>query len=245
MVAVLFRTIRRVLAVSLVLVAAPHAVFAGGATLPPLLPREMLFVKPAPMQAFRLSPDGRVVSYLAPDAAGVQQLWVRNVNRGDVRRLTDLPQPGVASYVWAENNRIMCYERSAAAGPQLIGLELATGRERTLIAIDGARFGNFIGRASAPDELLVTIRLPKAAEDDVYRLHVTTGTLELDTKNPGGVPGKQFFADGSLRVRAAQRMTAGWQRRGAGARCPVGALAVVDDRQLHLQPGGRSLRRHR
>ena len=208
MVARLFRTIRRVLLVSLILFAAAGTIFAGGAKLPPLVPREMLFVKPAPMQAFRLSPDGHFVSYLAPDDAGVQQLWVRDIERGIVRPLTALPEPGVRSYVWAENSRVICYERSAASGSQLIGLELATGRERTLIAIDGAGFGNFAGRASAPDELLVTIRLPEAAEDDVYRLNVTTGTLELDTKNPGGVPGNQFFADGSLRVRAAQRMTA-------------------------------------
>ena len=179
------------------------------AGLPPLIPRESLFTKPAAMQAFGLSPDGRLVSYLAADEAGVQQLWIRDVERNEARRLTSVPPPGVRSYFWAENCRIVCYERaSGSSSTHLIGLDITTAEERPFVAVESAQFGNLMARPSVPDELLLTIRLPKTPENDVYRLNVTTGTLVLDTKNPGGVEGNRFFADRSLRVRAAQRMTA-------------------------------------
>ncbi len=188
----------------LVVAAAPER----RADLPTLIPRELLFPKPAATQAFSLSPDGRFVSYLAPDDAGVQQLWLRDVAQNSARRLTSAPPPGVSSHVWAENNRTICYERVSDGVNSVIGLDVATAGERKLVAIEGARFGNFTARASVPDELLLTIRRADAREDDVYRLNLATGSLVLDTKNPGGVSGRDFVADGALRVRAAQRVTA-------------------------------------
>jgi dipeptidyl aminopeptidase/acylaminoacyl peptidase len=176
------------------------------AELPPLIPREALFPKPAAMQSLRLSPDGRALSYLGADAAGVQQLWVRDLDRGTTRRLTDVPSPGVRSYEWAQTSRIICYERRDDAGPRLVAIDLATGRERTVVAIDGAEFGNLVTRPGVPDDLLLSLRVPGASEDDVYRLNLATGALALDTKNPGGVPANGFHADHTLKVRAAQRM---------------------------------------
>jgi dipeptidyl aminopeptidase/acylaminoacyl peptidase len=176
------------------------------AELPALIPRDALFPKPAAMQAIRLSPDGRLISYLAPDAGGVQQLWVRSVETGAVRKLTAVSPPGIASYEWAQSNRFVCYERRQASGQQLVAFELATRRERTVVAIDGAEFGNIVTRPDVPDGMLFTVRTRGAREDDVYRLDVATGALTLDTTNPGGVPGNWFYADARLKVRAALRV---------------------------------------
>ncbi len=186
----------------LTLIAAPliHA------ELPPLIPRETLFPKPSAMQAVRLSPDGGLLSYLAPDAAGTPQLWLRDLDRNTTRQLTAVALPGVASYLWAENGRVVCYEHREAGVQRLVALDLESGKERTLIGIDGAAWGGPVTRPAAPDELLVSIRQPKASEHDVYRVNLLTGEVVLDTKNPGGVADNRFFADRTLCVRAVQRM---------------------------------------
>ncbi len=178
------------------------------AELPPLIPREALFPKPAAMQALRLSPDGRWLSYLSADDAGTPQVWIRDLDQATSRQLTQTASPGVTSYFWTDDSRILCYELRQGAGARLVGLELASGIERPLIAIDGATFANFGKSPRVPDELLVSMRLPNTQEDDVYRLNLITGTLVLDTKNPGRVPGNQFFADRTLVVRAVQCTTA-------------------------------------
>jgi dipeptidyl aminopeptidase/acylaminoacyl peptidase len=179
------------------------------AELPPLIPREALVPKPSAMRSIRLSPDGRLMSYLGADSAGVQQLWVRDVDRGTVRKLTDVPAPGVTSYEWAQNSRIVCYERRDGSGQKLVAFELATGRERTVVAIDGAELGNIVSCPGVPDVMLLTVKMRGAKEDDVYRLDVATGLLALDTKNPGGVPGNWFYADAALKVRAVARVRDG------------------------------------
>jgi dipeptidyl aminopeptidase/acylaminoacyl peptidase len=179
------------------------------AELPPLIPREALVPRPSVMQSLRLSPDGRFISYLGPDAAGVKQLWVRDVDRGTTRQLTDVPSPGVTSYEWAQSSRFVCYERRDGSGQKLIAFELATGRERTVVAIDGAEFGNITTRPAVPNELLLTVKVRGANEEDVYRLDLAAGVVELDTKNPGRVPGNWFYADAALDVRAAVRVRDG------------------------------------
>jgi hypothetical protein len=176
------------------------------AELPRLIPREALVPKPSVMQSMRLSPDGRLISYLGADSAGVQQLWVRDVDRGTVRKLTNVPSPGVTSYEWAQSSHIVCYERRDDSGQKLVAFELATGRERTVVAIDGAEFGNIMTRPVVPGELLLTVKTAGATEEDVYRLDLATGALALDTKNPGRVPGNWFYADAALKVRAVARV---------------------------------------
>jgi dipeptidyl aminopeptidase/acylaminoacyl peptidase len=178
------------------------------AELPPLIPREVFFPVPAAMQAPRLSPNGRWLSYLAEDSKSAVQLWLRDLDRPTARQLTRIPPPGIKSYIWAENNRIICYEQRHSAGSRLIGLDFAAGTEQPLITIEGATFGNLVTRPGIPDEMLVSLRQPGATEDDVYRLNVITGAFVLDTKNPGGVRGDGYIADSTLRVRAVRRNTA-------------------------------------
>jgi dipeptidyl aminopeptidase/acylaminoacyl peptidase len=157
------------------------------------------------MQSVRLSPDGRHLSFLGPDASGSTQLWIRLVDaEASARALTRVPAPGVRSYVWAENNRLIAYEHRLNNGWGLTGIELDSGRERPLVAMEGATFGNVMTRPGVPDEMLLSLRPPGAKEDDIYRLNVTTGALVLDTKNPGGIAGNAFFADHVLQVRAVQ-----------------------------------------
>ncbi|MFB3903187.1 MAG: alpha/beta fold hydrolase [Acidobacteriota bacterium] len=189
-----------------ILLAIVSAVSVAHAELPPLIPRDVLFPKPAAMQSLGLSPDGRWLSYIAADDAGTPQVWIRDLDGAGSRRLTKAPAPGVASYLWAENG-LVCYELRKNTGSRLIGVEIASGKERILFAVDGATFMSPVARPAAPDELLLSARLPNTQEDDVYRINLITGTAVLDTKNPGRVPGYQFFADRALVVRAAQRTT--------------------------------------
>lgn len=48
-----------------------------GAQLPPLIPRAILFGNPAKTDP-QISPDGKYLSYLAPDEKNVLQIWVRS-----------------------------------------------------------------------------------------------------------------------------------------------------------------------
>jgi dipeptidyl aminopeptidase/acylaminoacyl peptidase len=178
------------------------------AELPPLIPRDKLIPKPAARQALRLSPDGRLLSYVAADAGGTSQLWLQDPEGGTPRQLTRAPAPGVGWYVWAESENLLCYEQKQAAGSRLVAVEVGSGRERELIGIEGARIESPIVRRGVPHAILVSVTLPGASEADVYRVDLGTGERVLDTKNPGEVSPHRFTADEALVVRAARRNTA-------------------------------------
>ena len=52
---------------------------AARAELPTLIPREVLFGNPVQTSP-RISPDGKRLSYLAPDKNNVLQVWVQTVH---------------------------------------------------------------------------------------------------------------------------------------------------------------------
>src|SRR5207244_2015692 len=65
------------------------ALLAGPARaeLPRLIPRKALFGNPV-KAAPRISPDGKRLSFLAPDDNDVLQVWVQTIGKDDARQVT-------------------------------------------------------------------------------------------------------------------------------------------------------------
>jgi dipeptidyl aminopeptidase/acylaminoacyl peptidase len=199
--------VRCPLPVALALAAVAVTPAALRAELPPLIPRDELILRPPARQGLRLSPDGRTLSYVAADAGGTPQLWLQDPEGGTLRQLTHAPSPGVGWYIWAESGHRLCYEQRQTTRSRLVGVETGSGEERVLIGVEGARIESPMARHGVPNAILVSVRLPGASEEDVYRVDLSTGQHVLDTKNPGGVAPHRFVADGTLDVRAVHRTT--------------------------------------
>jgi len=69
-----------------------------GAQLPPLIPRKVLFGNPTRANPL-ISPDGKHLSYLAPDKNDVLQVWVQTVGKDDARQVTADKKRGIRSYL--------------------------------------------------------------------------------------------------------------------------------------------------
>ncbi len=60
-----------------------------------MIPRALLFGNPV-RDAPSLSPDGEKLAWVAPDAKGVMQVWVRTLQgKDDTRTVTNEPKRGV------------------------------------------------------------------------------------------------------------------------------------------------------
>jgi hypothetical protein len=73
------------------------AAVAAFAELPPLIPRDVLFGNPE-RTAPRLSPDGKHLAWLAPDAKNVLQVWVKTIGADDARMVTADKKRGIRQY---------------------------------------------------------------------------------------------------------------------------------------------------
>jgi dipeptidyl aminopeptidase/acylaminoacyl peptidase len=179
---------------------------ASRADLPPLIPRDLLFGNPERTSP-ALSPDGKRMAWLAPDTNNVLQVWVQTIGVEDSRIVTADKRRGIRQYLWAEDNRTLLYLQDSDGDENfhIYGVDLDSGNVRDFTPIQGVRAMPLDTHADFPNEVLVMLNLRNRALFDVYRLHLDTGALGLDTENPGDVSG--WVADAKFRVRLAQVTT--------------------------------------
>ena len=179
------------------------------AELPPLIPRQLLFGTPMESKTdAQISPDGRRLSYTAPDG-GVFSIWVRTLGKQDDRLVTRENKRSIYEYYWQPDSEHVLYlqDQNGDENVHLYQVNIHTQRKRDLTPFKGvqAQFAKL--NPNYPSKMLVALNLEDRSRHDVYRLNLKDGALELDTRNPGDVT--EWIADNRLQVRAAQATTPG------------------------------------
>jgi dipeptidyl aminopeptidase/acylaminoacyl peptidase len=172
------------------------------AQLPPLIPRDILFGNPERIEP-KISPDGKYLAYRAPDQNDVLQVWVRTMGQQDDKKLTADPKRGIRFYGWTYDGEHLMYGQDAEGDENWhqYTVNLTSGIVRDLTPFPGIQ-ARFVAAAPyVPYEVLVALNLKDRRTHDVYRIDLRTGTVALDTENPGSVIG--WTADHQLKVRAA------------------------------------------
>ncbi|MBM4072375.1 MAG: S9 family peptidase [Planctomycetes bacterium] len=175
---------------------------AAHAELPPLIPRSVLFGNPVKSSP-QISPDGRLLAYIAPDDKNVLQVWVRTIGKKDDRKLTADKKRGIRTYFWTYDGDRLVYlqDNDGDENYHLYDVNLKTNTVRDLTPHPGVRAQNVDVDPKHPQEILVGLNLNDRSKFDVHRINLTTGAMELDTKNPGNVV--SWTADADFKIRAA------------------------------------------
>jgi dipeptidyl aminopeptidase/acylaminoacyl peptidase len=187
-----------------VLLLAP--LLAARAAEPPLIPREVLFGNPTRASP-EVSPDGKHLSYLAPDDKNVLQVWVRSVGKDDARRVTDDKKRGIRIHLWAyaPNTLLYLQDHEGDENFHVYAVDVLTAKTRDLTPFEKVR-AQLVGLdRHHPNELLVALNKRDPRLFDVYRVDLASGDAKLDTENPGDVLGWEHDPD--FRVRVAQAAT--------------------------------------
>ncbi len=173
---------------------------------PVLIPRAVLFGNPERASP-RLSPDGKLLAYLAPDKKNVLQVWLRTIGKEDDRPLTQDRKRGIRQYFWAHDGRHLLYLQDSDGDENfhLLSADLKSGQVRDLTPFQGVRVEGIELSPEVPGEALVGLNLEDRKKFDMYRVNLRTGAVELDTENPGTVVG--WEADAHFKIRAALSAT--------------------------------------
>jgi dipeptidyl aminopeptidase/acylaminoacyl peptidase len=172
------------------------------AQLPPLIPREILFGNPAKTDP-QVSPDGKSLSYLAPDEKNVLQIWVRSLAGGNDRPITNETKRGIRHYTWAYDNRHLIFARESDGDEnwQINVVDMTSKMVRNLTPYPGVR-SLLVGMSPhLADDLLIAMNLRNRRFFDVYRVDLNTGATRMVNRN-GGTQ-SWWVADGQLNVRIA------------------------------------------
>ncbi len=196
------RTTTRLILITIALVTIAHV----RADLPPIIPREVLFGNPERANP-QISPDGKRLAWLAPDANKVLQVWVKTIGQDDDHAVTAEKKRPVRSYNWAPDNKTLLYVQDNAGDENfhVFGVDLEAGTVRDYTAFQGVRADIASVERHVPDQIIVQMNARNKQLMDGYRLTLSTGALVLDAKNPGSVLG--FATDKNLNIVAAQAST--------------------------------------
>jgi len=178
-----------------------------------LISRELLFGRPDRAQV-RISPDGRMLSFLAPRDGGMA-LWLAPVSSPGQARLISGDARDVTWHAWAPDGRLVLYMRRGAgeADGALFSVDLSNGQRQSL----GAGRIDILGlSARDPSHAIVALNERDPVWRDVYSIDLRTGERTVLLRNERKF--SDFLLDRNNRVRLATRMVATgelqfWARR--------------------------------
>ncbi len=177
-----------------------------GASLPPLISREILFGNPERISP-KLSPDGKYLAYIAPDEKNILQVWLRTIGHSDDRILTADKKRGIRVFFWTYNPDQLIYTQDSDGDENfhLYSVDIKSNTVRNLTPFQGKKT-QLVGQDHKYlDQVLVGINLKNSQKFDVYCVNLINGAVEFDTENPGNVV--SWTPDASFQVRAATAST--------------------------------------
>ena len=167
-----------------------------------LIPREIIFGNPVKDQP-QISPDGTMLSYLAPSKSGVSNVWINTIGKNDDRMITNDEKQGIYFYTWAYNNEHILYfqDEFGDENKHLFASDVKSGVVRDLTPFKGSKAQALRKDPDYPDEVLVGLNIRDPKVFDMHRINLKTGKSKLDTQNPGDVIG--WMTDFNFVIRAA------------------------------------------
>jgi dipeptidyl aminopeptidase/acylaminoacyl peptidase len=144
---------------------------------------------------FRLSEDGKTLSYMRPakDLEGTRRnIYVQALEGsklvGSERRLTQETARDISNYFWKGSNTLL-YQKDFGGDENfhVVSVDVASGAVKDLTPHDKTRASVLDSLRDDPEHVLVTHNKRDKQVFDVYRINVRTGAETLVAQNPGNV----------------------------------------------------------
>src|SRR5215470_14988558 len=149
-----------------------------------LIPRAQLFGNPTRAHG-QISPDGRWLSWLAPER-GVLNIWVAPVgDMGAARAITGDRQRGIRIYAWANSSAYLIYiqDEGGTEDWHVYAVPVAGGPAQDLTPLAGVNARIQGLGLDEPNVIAVAINDRDKAWHDIYRLDIATGARALLYEN--------------------------------------------------------------
>ncbi|MXO89531.1 S9 family peptidase [Pontixanthobacter aquaemixtae] len=167
----------------------------------PLIARDHLFGNPTKAGG-QISPDGKWLSWLAP-LEGVLNVWMAPVEEpASGKAMTTASERPIQQYFWAPDSKSLLYIQDKGGDENflLYGVDIATGKERTLTDFENTRVDIIGTSETIRDRILIGLNNRDARFHDAYLLDLNSGDLALVQQNDAYAG---FMADDNLDLRLA------------------------------------------
>lgn len=160
------------------------------------------FFKTQDRATYRVSPDGKFLSYLKTED-NKQHLFVEEISTGKVTQLTKPADKSISFYAWVSNDELIYYKEKEGRRFQsdLFIMNKDGGDERQLSTNEKSKIRVLQDQLIDGKYLLVQSNRRDSTVSDVYRLNVRNGNMEMAAQNPGNIT--YWIADSRGKLRMA------------------------------------------
>jgi dipeptidyl aminopeptidase/acylaminoacyl peptidase len=173
----------------------------------PLISRSALFGNPVKAQA-RLSPDGRYISFLAPED-GVLNVWVAPEGRlEEAKPITHDRMRGIRQHLWADDSRHVLFLQDEAGDEnwRVYSVDVDSGRQINLTPLDKVR-AEIVGLSpERPTTALIGLNDRDPEWHDLYEIDIASGARKQVERNDQQFAG--YLEDLQLHPRLAVKTLA-------------------------------------
>jgi dipeptidyl aminopeptidase/acylaminoacyl peptidase len=162
------------------------------------------FFKTPEKSIFKISPDGKYISYLKPYKKK-QNIFIKDLSTGQERRVTSFEDYSIRrDYAWTYNDQLVfSQDLNSFKQFKMCALDLATMKIRTLLAQDKASMQLIMTKnRQQPDVITISMNKRDSANFDIYRLNIRTSELKPYLINPGNIT--EWFPDADGKIRLAK-----------------------------------------
>jgi dipeptidyl aminopeptidase/acylaminoacyl peptidase len=190
---------------------------------PTLIPRAALFGNPVRTQA-RLSPDGKYISFLAPQD-GFLNVWLAPYGKlGSAKAITSDKKRGIREHSWAMDGRHILFLQDEGGDEnwRVHSVDVETAKQLDLTPFKDVQAQVVGGSHRRPNVVLIALNDREPEWHDLYEIDVRSGQRKLIEKNEQQFAG--YVADLDLQPRIAvktlpsgggqffRRTGKGWER---------------------------------
>ncbi|PWK76437.1 dipeptidyl aminopeptidase/acylaminoacyl peptidase [Mucilaginibacter oryzae] len=158
------------------------------------------FFKTPERSVYKISPDGKYVSYLKP-YKDKQNIFIQSLADGKEHMATSFADYSVrGDYFWTYANQLVfSQDLIATDSVKMYALDVASNRMHTILSLGNVRIGLVNRNRQQPDIITIKTNERDPANFDVYRLNIKTGEMKTYLLNPGNIT--EWFADADGRIR--------------------------------------------
>lgn len=170
---------------------------------PPLIPLRDFFRNPE-KAAYRLSPDGTYLSFLASYQNRLN-IFVQKIGAGSAERITSITDRDLGGYFWKTNDLLMYVkDNKGDENFHLFGVSKDGSIVKDFTPFKGVKVGIVDRLEDDEEHILIGVNQRDRKVFDVYRLNIQTGALDEIAQNPGNIIGWLTDHEGKLRVAVRQ-----------------------------------------
>lgn len=170
----------------------------------PKIPLKDFFKNPE-KAAYKISPDGNILSFLAPYKKRLN-IFIQDADlKQKPIRISSVTDRDITNYFWKGNETII-YSRDFKGDEnyQIFAINIKTKKTKSLTPFKNFRSGVLDDLEDISDrEILITTNKRLKEVFDVYRIDVKTAEMKLVAKNPGNITDWMTDHDGKVRIASS------------------------------------------